>query len=477
MTIILSDSNLKAEWDSISVSLELSPNPELINPLPSIAVNNDGVRELTIPQGDIVGLNFTIFNSNTHESPPMALAKNPYRMPIVTFVIHPDGTQRVVSAFAPMIRRAPIGEGRMQAGEKQQKRYFIYNAYKDGASSSHSSYAFPELGRYEIFVIYEAATAQQQARAIREGVPSELLSSSARGWDAFINARINIPSLPPIFISNRVVVNVTKPFTEWKDLMASGLNPTFAQYPWREQIKEEKQRLALGKLVTQANRPWLTQWWNGDLKKLPTNTPKVIDVDDPLIAGDHYTQAMDRLRREGYDVDSLREKAPEAWQEYRKLESELDSQHHIEGKFTAQAYYQKMAALTEKYVREHLRPMSQEELADALAKRAEEQRVRQEAFQKRLKSIDPREQAERAWLMWKLTQLSNPSLDEIDDPERRKSIEQRREADLKAWLASLPPEVAVITEHLLSQNEPQISDRIRSAWEKAIQQNKDKQHN
>jgi hypothetical protein len=460
-----------AGWDMIHTSLDVIPNPSLVRPVPLVGDTDNVTREITIPKGDIVGLQFTISNQGDQESRPMVVATHPLAMPLVIVVVQPDGSERLVPQLDPRRRRLPPREQPMPSKESHEASFFIYYAMEH-ARRDHQvfGYAFPQEGRYEIYVMYDAASTWQKAQAMRNGAPREHLYLGVDGWQMLVDARKDIP-IPPILTTNRVIVHVKAPFDGWRELEAVGLELIPTQEPWHKQVTDDERRAFIEQLVTRANRPWLTQWWNGitnTWRPKATNAPSSAQ-NDPVAAGEHYKQIIEQLKEEGYDPDSLREQAPEAWQEYHRLDDELTTRYFIEGTLTAQDYYEQKAALADRYVRAHLRPMSQEELAAARAKRAEEQRQRQEAFQKRTETMDPRERAEQSWLMWKLMQLGNPPLEAIEDPEARRRTELERQRDLEEWLGQLPPEVARITHHLLSQENPQVSDRIRTAWEEAVQ--------
>lgn len=197
----------------------------------------------------------------------------------------------------------------------------------------------------------------------------------------------------------------------------------------------------------------------------------VTDPRDPEDARRHFERVFEQLKADGYDPAGLKEHAPEAWEEFDRFSTELTRQH-LRGTLPVWDYYRQKAALLDRYVRKHVPPVSQEELAKVLEQRKEAQRQRQQAAAQRLEAMDPRERAERNWLIWKVIELNNPPLDAITDPEARKRAEREREKARESWLDSMPPRVAEETRRLLEQEDPDLPDYIREAWEKAVEEKK-----
>lgn len=251
------------QWESVHVSLGLIPEPHLIRPVPLLAHSNvRGVRELTIQQGDIVGLRFSIYNNSDQPTLPMVVDSHPNFAPLAVVIVHPDGSRHRLGEFDPRRRRLPSRERPMEPHEIQVVNFFVYHVPNNASPIDLLAYAFPQTGEYQIYALYEAASAHQKAQALRDGTPHEDLYTGMGDWETVVAARRNIP-IPPMFRTEAVTVKVEAPFDQWHQLKAEGIRMQPGREPWHEKIDDPQKRTAIEQLVAAANRLWLTQWWEG----------------------------------------------------------------------------------------------------------------------------------------------------------------------------------------------------------------------
>jgi len=97
----------------------------------------------------------------------------------------------------------------------------------------------------------------------------------------------------------------------------------------------------------------------------------------PLEARKRLERRIEKLEAEGYDPMSMRERAPEGWEEYFETREELRAQVR-EGELLRKDYYEKMASVLQRLTHEHLEPMEQDVLREQI-----EERERQREAQKR----------------------------------------------------------------------------------------------
>lgn len=195
----------------------------------------DLVNELDILRGDPVFVQFVLENKGAGASEP-TLWLDPRSSPVGVTLRRPDGTEVILGDYIAFhnTTRSRGSPKPIPPGSMRTCTTFLYlGGYErpEGDSPERSIYLFEDPGRYEISA---TCTVGNPYEAPAGGEPL------------------------PTLTAGPVVVNVGEPIPGWEALKARGILDYAGASEWPALEEEPEEAKAL---VTAADRPWLTAWY------------------------------------------------------------------------------------------------------------------------------------------------------------------------------------------------------------------------